>query len=437
MQSLLLPIVAQLPQLLGTSARNATWVTTATLLAAAVSTPITGRLGDLYGKRRLMMTCLVLMTAGSVLAAVTSSLVPMVVARALQGMAIGAVPLGIGIMRDTLPVHRLPSATGMMSSSVGVGGALCLPGAAFLAQHADWHALFMATALLGALSALLVMAVVPRTPADTDGRFDVPGALALSMALVCLLLAVVNGSAWGWTGAATLGLLLGAGILLAGFVALELHRADPLVDLRACVRRPVMLANIAAVGVGVAYYALSLALPQLMQLPTGTGYGLGASLVLAGLVMAPLGLAMMAVSPLAARLTARRGPRATLLGGLALTGLGCVAGTVLLGHLWQIMIMVTVVGAGIGMAYSAMPGMIMNAVDAAETGAANGLNTMLRFVGTSLSSAVVGTVLAQLTRTHDGIPVPTLPGFRSALLIGAAAIALVLAAAPFLAARKR
>ncbi|WP_050502131.1 MFS transporter [Streptomyces monomycini] len=130
-------------------------------------------------------------------------------------------------MRDALPAHRLPTATGLMSSSVGIGGALCLPGAAFLAQHADWHLLFVVTALLGAVSGLLVMTVVPRTPADADGRFDCAGALVLSVALVCLLLAVINGSAYGWTGAATVGLLLGAAVLLAGVGVLEMCGQAP------------------------------------------------------------------------------------------------------------------------------------------------------------------------------------------------------------------
>ncbi|MFH8565738.1 MFS transporter [Streptomyces sp. NPDC017988] len=432
MQSLLLPVVSRLPGLLHTSAGDATWIMTATLLAAAVSTPITGRLGDLYGKRRMVLAGLVLMAVGSLVSAATSDYGLMIVGRALQGMAIGVVPLGIGIMRDVVPPERLGVATGLMSSSVGVGGALCLPAAAFVAEHADWHVLFLATAGLGALAAALVAMVVPASHDRAPGRFDFAGALTLSLAMVCLLLAITEGAAWGWLSGTTLTLLLGAALLLAGFGVLELRREDPLVDLRATARRPVLLANTAALGVGIAYYAVSLTLPQLLQLPAETGHGLGMSMVGAGLVMAPTGLAMMAVSPLSALLTARRGPRTALLAGLTVIAVSCAAGALLLGSVGRILVLVTAVGAGIGLAYAAMPALIMGSVDASETGAANGLNTLMRFVGTSLSSSVIGTVLAQMTLSVDGTAVPSLRGCQVALLLAAAAVLAVLAASLFL-----
>lgn len=163
MQTLLVPVIKDLPALLHTDPSNATWVMTATLLAGAVSTPIMGRLGDLYGKRKMLLASLAVMVLGSLICAFTDDLVVMIVGRALQGFAMGAIPLGIGIMRDELPREKLGSAMALMSSSIGVGGGLALPAAALVAQHSDWHTLFFGSAGLGVLSMALTVLVVPET----------------------------------------------------------------------------------------------------------------------------------------------------------------------------------------------------------------------------------------------------------------------------------
>ncbi|MEU9123945.1 MFS transporter [Streptomyces sp. NPDC048506] len=432
MQTLLVPVIKDLPVLLNTAPSNATWVMTATLLAGAVATPIMGRLGDLYGKRRMLLTSLGVMVVGSSVCGVTSDLLTMIVGRALQGFAMGAIPLGIGIMRDALPRERLGAAMGLMSSSIGVGGGLALPVAALVAQHADWHALFFGAAGLGLLSILLTLLVVPEPPVRARGRFDVAGAIGLSAGLVALLLPITKGSDWGWGAPKTLGLFGIAALILVLWGVMELRITDPLVDLRTIARREVLLTNLASITVGVAFYAVSLVLPQLLQLPTSTGYGLGQSMVVAGLCMAPLGLTMMFVAPLYARIAARRGPKTSLLIGMSVIAVGYGAGIGLMDAPWQTVIVAVVIGAGIGLAYSSLPALIIGAVDPSETGAANGLNTLMRSIGTSVSSAVIGMVLAHMSQRFGPATVPTLAGFRVAFLIATAAVLVGVALASFL-----
>ncbi|WP_336049689.1 MFS transporter [Streptomyces sp. CA2R101] len=432
MQTLLVPVIKDLPVLLNTAPSNATWVMTATLLAGAVSTPIMGRLGDLYGKRRMLLTSLAVMVVGSLICGFTSDLLIMIVGRALQGFAMGAIPLGIGIMRDELPRERLGSAMGLMSSSIGVGGGLALPVAALVAQHADWHALFFGAAGLGALSMLLTLLTVPESAVRAPGRFDVIGALGLSAGLVALLLPVTKGSDWGWGSPTTLGLFGIAALILVLWGVMELRIADPLVDLRTTARREVLLTNLASITVGVAFYAVSLVLPQLLQLPESTGYGLGQSMVVAGLCMAPLGLTMMLVAPLYARIAARRGPKVSLLIGMLVIAIGYGAGLGLMTAPWQTVIVAVVLGAGIGLAYSSLPALIIGAVDPSETGAANGLNTLMRSIGTSVSSAVIGMVLAHMSQPMGPATVPTMAGFRVSFLIATAAVIVGAALAAFL-----
>ncbi|MEU3981712.1 MFS transporter [Streptomyces sp. NPDC026672] len=432
MQTLLVPVIKDLPQLLGTEPSNATWVLTSTLLSGAVATPIMGRLGDLYGKRRMLILSLAVMVVGALISAFTSALLVMILGRTLQGFAMGAIPLGIGLMRDMLPRERLGSAMALMSSSIGVGGGLALPAAALVAQHADWHALFYGAAGLGVLSIVLTLLVVPESPTRAEGSFDLLGALGLSAGLVLFLLPITKGSDWGWSSGTTLGLFAAALVVLLLWGVLELRLKAPLVDLRTTARREVLLTNLASIMVGVSFYVVSLVLPQLLQLPTATGYGLGQSMVVAGLCVAPLGLTMMFTAPVYARLSARYGPRATLVIGLVVIGIGYGGGLRLMDAAWQTVLTSVILGAGIGLAYSSLPALIVGAVPASETGAANGLNTLMRSIGTSVSSAVIGMVLANTANDVGGVAVPTMHGFHVSFLIATAAVAVGLVLALFL-----
>ncbi|MFE2934536.1 MFS transporter [Streptomyces sp. NPDC059278] len=432
MQTLLVPVIKDLPVLLHTDPSNATWVMTATLLAGAVATPIMGRLGDLYGKRKMLLASLAVMVIGSLICASTDDLVVMIVGRALQGFAMGAIPLGIGIMRDELPRERLGSAMALMSSSIGVGGGLALPAAALIAQHFDWHTLFLGAAGLGVLAMVLTVVAVPEPALRAPGRFDLAGALGLSLGLVCLLLPITKGSDWGWTSGRTLGLIGAALVILVLWGLFELRSPAPLVDLRTTARREVLLTNLASIMVGVAFYAVSLVLPQLLQLPTSTGYGLGQSMVVAGLCVAPLGLTMMFVAPLYARLSARRGPKVSLMLGMLVIAIGYGAGQGLMSAAWQTVVIAVVLGAGIGLAYSSLPALIIGAVDPSETGAANGLNTLMRSIGTSVSSAVIGMVLANTSVHVGGAALPSMEGFRISFLIATGAVLIGLVLASFL-----
>ncbi|WAU79942.1 MFS transporter [Streptomyces sp. Qhu-G9] len=436
MQTLLVPVIKDLPELLDTSPGNATWVMTSTLLAGAVSTPIMGRLGDLFGKRRMLITSLAVMVVGSLVAGFTSDLLVMIVGRALQGFAMGAIPLGIGLMRDGLPLEKLGSAMALMSSSIGVGGGLALPLAALVAQHADWHALFFGSAGLGVLSILLTLIFVPESPMRAAGTFDALGAFGLSAGLVLFLLPITKGSDWGWTSGTTLGLFGAAAAVLLLWGVMELRVKAPLVDLRTTARPAVLFTNLASIMVGVAFYAVSLVLPQLLQLPTSTGYGLGQSMVVAGLCVAPLGLTMMFTAPVYARISAKYGPKVTLMIGMLIIAVGYGAGLGLMSAAWQTVVIAVVLGAGIGLAYSSLPALIIGAVPPSETGAANGLNTLMRSIGTSVSSAVIGMVLANTANHVGGVAVPTMHGFRVSFLIATGAVLLGLVFAAFLPGRR-
>ena len=420
-QTTVVPLVPAFPALLNTSPADATWVVTSTLLAAAVATPVVGRLADMFGKRRMLLVCVAVLVAGSVVSGLSDSLIPMVVGRAMQGLAVGVVPLGISLMRDALPPERLAAATALMSASLGVGGAIGLPLAALVAQYADWHWLFWGSGALGALVFVLVLAIIPESRLRTGGRFDLLGSLLLAVVLVCLLLAVSKGGTWGWGSATTLGLLGGFVVALLLFCLWELRIREPLVDLRVSRRRQVLLTNIASIVMGFSMFAMSLVFPQLVQLPESTGYGLGESILVAGIVLAPGGLCMIAMSPVSARISAASGPRTTLMVGGAVVAAGYVVGAVFHAAIWQLVVSSIVISSGIGLAYGAMPTLVMAAVPVSQTAAANSLNNLMRAIGTSSASAVAGVLLAQLTTRVAGMTVPSEYAFLVVMVLGAAA----------------
>jgi MFS family permease len=420
MQTLVIPLLPQLPRLLDTSVANASWVVTAALLTAAVATPLLGRLGDLYGRRRLLVTSVLALTVGSLVCALGSSLLALVIGRTLQGLGISVIPLGISIMRDVLPAARLGPAVALMSSSLGIGAALGLPLSATVAEHFGWHAPFWLAAALGVTFTVLIITVVPESPVRVRKRFDAPGAVGLSVGLVTLLLPVSKGGDWGWSSPAILALFAVSLVVLLSWGAWELRVTAPIVDLRSSARRPVLMTNLATVTVGFAMYSANLLSPQMLQLPTATGYGQGLSMLHTGLLLAPGGLTMMAFSPVAARMSAAFGPRSCLLLGTVIIGMADVLAQLLIGSTWGIVLFTVVNSCGVGVAYAAMPNLIMRSVPVTETAAANGLNALARSLGTSTASTVVGLVLGQMTIRLGSVAVPSESGIRVCLAIGAA-----------------
>ena len=418
MQTLVVPLIGELPQILHTSASNATWAITGTLLAAAVATPVTGRLGDLYGKKRMMLILLAPLIVGSVVCALAGSLAPMIVGRGLQGVGMGIVPLAVSALRDLLPPERLGSAIALISASMGIGGALGLPISAAVAEQASWRVLFWGAAVLSLLVAVATWLVVPATPAKAQARFDPLGALGLGVGLLCLLLGVSKGTDWGWTSGTVLGLFAVSLVVLPVWALWELRTSDPLIDLRVTARPQVLLTNVASIVVGFAMYAQALIVPQLLQLPEATGYGLGTSMLGAGLAMAPSGLMMMLLAPVGGKLTAARGPKVTLLAGTLVIALGYASSLVLMGSVWGLVLVGCICNTGVGLAYGAMPALIMGAVPISETASANSFNTLMRSIGTAVSATVVGVILAQMTIQLGGHALPSEDGFRIGLLLG-------------------
>jgi MFS family permease len=423
MQSLVIPIQSELPTLLGTDAGSASWAITATLLAAAVTMPVSGRLADMYGKKKVMVVSAGFLVAGSLVAALSSTLVPFLVGRALQGVAMGYIPVAISMVREVAPAHRKAGAVAAVSATLGVGGALGLPLSAWIAQDYSWHGLFWLSSVLAAAVFTLTFVVVPNIHDEHPGRIDVIGILGLAVGLVAVLVGVSKGSEWGWTDGRTIGGITGGLVVLLLWGWFELRHHDPMVDLRTTASRPVLFTNLAAILIGFGMMAQSIVVPQLLELPAQTGFGLGQSILQAGLWMAPAGLMMMAFAPVSSAMINRAGARITLSVGAFVIGGGYLVALFLMGAPWQLMIASLIASAGVGIGYAAMPTLVMDNVPEAEAGSSVGVNALMRSVGTTVAGAVMAAILTSRTvELAPGLPpIPSQDAFTLCFLVGAGA----------------
>lgn len=397
MYTLVVPLQAELPTLLNASRESTSWVVTITLLVAAIATPISGRLGDMYGKRRVVLALLVILVIGSVIAALSTSIFGLIVGRGLQGLTTGVIPIGIAIMRDVLPSNRLGTAVALMSATMGVGGAIGMPLAAYVAHASDWHALFWMSAGLGALCFIGIFFCVPESDLRSPGKLDLPGVLGLAAGLTGLLLYVSRGAEWGWGSPAALGVLAIGMLSLAIWGFYQMRREDPLVDLRVAARPAVLFANLAGFGMGFAMFASNVTFPQLLELPASTGVGLGLTMFQAALCIMPAGVIMMFLSPISGLLERVFGPRLLLLVGTAAIIVAYVFVLNFSSEVWHIVVANSIIGVGIAFSFAAMPMIIMRAVPVDETGVSNGINALFRSVGTSSAAAVMGGLLASMS----------------------------------------
>lgn len=398
--TLTVPLLPVVPDIMHVSTNDASWIVTITLLASALATPILSRMADMYGKRRMIVIALAAMTIGSVTIALGESFPTMIVGRALQGFAQSLIPIGISLLRDLLPRERVGSAVALMSATLGVGAALGMPLSGLLYQGFGWEVVFWFSATVGAVFIIGVLLVVNESPVRAPARFDIAGALLLSVILAATLLVISKGGSWELT---VIAALIGiATVSLAAWIPLQLRVSNPMVDLRTTAKRPVLLTNLATLFVTAATFTNMLITIQQAQAPPASGYGLGLSVVGAGLVMLPAGLVMVALAPLSGALLNRRGGRPVLIVGGLVLAVAYVLRVFFADTVLAVVIGATMVGVGTALSFAALPTLIMASVPLTETASANGINALLRYLGMSVSSAFLALLVTSMSVAVDG-----------------------------------
>jgi EmrB/QacA subfamily drug resistance transporter len=419
LQSLVVPALPQIQDSLHTSESAVGWVLTAFLLSASVATPIIGRLGDMYGKERLLMIVLLLLALGTLISAIASSLWLMILGRVIQGAGGGIFPLAFSIIRDEFPNERVPGAIGLVSSLLGIGGGAGVVFAGVVTENLSYHWLFWCPLAIILFTAWLTRRYIPESPVKTPADINYRAAALMTIGISGVLLAITETSTWGWGSPKTLGLLACGIVVILAWIREELRSREPLVDMRTMAIRGVWTTNTVAFLIGVGMYSSFVLLPELVQEPTSTG-GFGASVTVAGLFLLPATLAIVIVGQMAGILERRIGSRGSLIGG-ALFALASYALLVAdRSQQWEVYVAAGLLGIGIGLSFSAMANLIVQNVRQEQTGVATGMNAVTRTLGGAFGGQVAATLLASNLGAGG---IPTSSGFTLSFVMCLIALA--------------
>ncbi|WP_328988975.1 MFS transporter [Kribbella sp. NBC_01245] len=427
LQSLITPVLATIQSELNTTQSTVTWVLTANLLSAAIFTPIIGRIGDSIGKKRALVIVLLALVAGSLIAALATSIGVLIAARVVQGAAGAVFPLAYGIIRDEFPAARVASGVGAISAIIAASGGLGIVLAGPIVTGLGYSWLFWIPMILAILATAAAYLFVPESPVRQPGRINWLAAGLLASWLVLLLLGVSRAPVWGWTSTQVVALIAGAAVLLVAWIATELRSRTPLIDMRMMRLPTLWTTNLAALLFGAGQFAMFAFLPQFVQTPTYAGYGFGSSVTAAGPLILPMLITMFVGGMASGRLEPIFGSKAQLAGGSALSVVAFAGLAFFHDERWQIGVATGVFELGIGLAVSAMTNLIVTGVPSSQTGAATGMNANFRTIGGALGTAVVGSVITSNLQ-GNGVPAETgyATGFGVLSVISIAAVAAAL-----------
>jgi EmrB/QacA subfamily drug resistance transporter len=393
LSSAVIPALPSFQHDLHTTETGAAWLLTGFLVSASVGTSIIGRLGDIYGKERLLLWTLIVLAFGTVLAGVSESLPMLILARVIQGVAGGIFPLAFSIARDEFPPLKVPGSIGLMSSILGVGAGFGLVAGALIDEHLGWHWLFWIPLIVTLLAAVATWRYIPESPVRSPGKVNWLAATLMAIGISAVLIAIAQTTVWGWGSAKTLGLLAIGLLFCAAWVFVELRSAVPLVDMAMMRIRGVWTTNLAAFLLGAGMYASFIVFPQFAQLPKSTGFGFGASTVVSSLYLLPAALAMGLVGSMAGPVAKRFGSKSALVAGAAIAAVAFGFAVIAHDQPIDMLITTTLLGVGIGLAFAALGNLIVQAVPPTQTGVATGMNTVMRTLGGALGGQISATFI--------------------------------------------
>ncbi len=427
LSSSVVPALPTMQHALHTSETGIAWLLTAYLLSASVGTAILGRLGDMYGKERLLLATLVILAVGTLLAAVSSSLVVIIIGRFIQGAAGGIFPLAFGIVRDEFPHDKVAGAIGLLSAILGVGAGIGIVLSGVIVEHLNYHWLFWIPLIAIVIAALATWRFIPESPIRVPGRINWLAATLMTIGISAVLLAISETTSWGWGSPKTLGLIAAGLAVCAIWIAVEARSRNPLIDMTMMRIRGVWTTNLAAFLLGAGMYASFIVFPQFAQLPKSTGFGFGASVVVSGLYLLPSTIGMTILGLYAGRISARFGSRAALLVGTAFTTASFALLAVEHAHPYDLLIAAGLLGVGVGLAFAALGNLIVQAVDNHQTGVASGMNTVMRTLGGALGGQLSATFIAANVAHGE----PTVTGFTDTFLMATGFLLVCLLASAF------
>lgn len=374
------------------------WIISAFVLVNAGSAAIGARLGDLFGRRRVLIVCIALASVGSLISAVSTEAWGVIVGRGIQGLAGPILPLCFGLVREHLPLERVPLGIGVIAATaIFTSGIASLIGG-IVVDHYSWQGIFYFSSALAVLIIPIVMLMLPPSlPAGLRHKLDWVGGVAFVVPITALLFAVGKFKDWGWHDPRLLTLVLMSLIALAVWVWYELRRHNPMIDVRLLLRRKVLIANLGLVLVGMGPMQAMMVVSLQIQQPSWTEAGLGLSATALGMLMFASNTMGMLGAPLCGAIATRFGPRLPLLGGTLLLAVSFIAMMFWRNSFTEIFMLMLLIGFGQSVVFAAAPILVTGSVPFDRVSEANGLSGVLRQTGMAVSTQVISLLFATHT----------------------------------------
>jgi MFS family permease len=432
LETMLTPALPIIQRGVGASPASIAWVLTGVLLSGAVCTPLVGRLADLHDKRPILLGVLGVVCVGTLVSALSSTMLWLALGQILQGAGLSLVPLAIGILRHTQSAERVKKASGWLIGASAFSVGLGLASTGLIVNHLHYSWLFWFPLALLVVITALTWRIIPSCPPPKRGTVDWVGAATLSFGLFALLFGISQAPGWGWSSPGFIALEAAAAVSLITFVLVERRVDEPLVDLRLGGRAVLVACTMSGV-LGYTTTAGFMMIPMLASAPTSTGYGLGAAASTIGAILTPGTFVGAAAAAFVPRLERLIGAKVVMV----IASLATVAAAAILltarSNTPALALSSTIAGLGIGLGMTQAMNLVVASVPEERIASVTGLGWVLRSVGGTLGGQLSGSLLAG--HMASGTSYPAWSAFSTAIWIEVA-VALV-AVAVSLALRRR
>ncbi len=399
------------------------------LLTGVALSPIVGKLADLYGKKKMMSIVMLIYAAAVSVTGFSPNFTFMVISRAVQGVGLTIMPLGMAMVREEFPRKMVPKAQALISGMFGVGFAVSLPLGSFISNYYGWRMTYhTAIPFIVALAILTLWKVKESRYRRPDVKVDYVGAIALGVPLALIVLAMSEGSSWGWHSILFFGMAITGIVLLIPMFVYERHYyhhgGEAIFDMKLLSKRNVLIANISLTISGIGMYLSMQALSYRFETPEP--YGFGFSILKTGISMVAFAAGMIVFSIVTGKLISKTGIKPLAIAGSIVSAIGFFLLSTSPG-LVMTLADEAIIGSGMAIMNASIINLLVLSVEARDMGLATSMNSTFRYIGSSIGAPIAGTVLSLYTavdvvHSATGNVVFSFPdalAFKYAFMIGA------------------
>jgi MFS family permease len=405
------------------------WILSIYLLVGVVATPILGKLGDIYGKKKVLLGAISIYAIGASLAGFSQNFWQLILFRALQGFGIAMFPLAFGIAREAFPREKTPMAQGIISAMFGVGSTLGLVVGAWITEHYGWQTTYHTIIPIVIFLLVAIVLWVRESEIRLKSKLDVWGTLTMAIGLVFFVVAMTEGTNWGWLSVRTLGMIVFSIIMFILFGWIETKVSDPFIEMHLMKKRNIWVTNVVIFIVGFQMFMVYQSIAALVMSPKPIGFS--ATITDAGLIQLPSALIQLVLAPLIGVIIIKVGMKRPMIAGMFVLALGYLYMYYIFNHeemynQLNVMIGISIIAIGMVAGMVGTINMVLASTPREYTGISTGMNSLFRMTGGVIGPVLAGVLMTDYTTSiivdpvhHISISIPSMMAYKYIVLIAA------------------